>query len=68
MADSTSVLLSFPRNAAADASLPDAEYDRQIREFLAELSHVPGSALAKGSDTDIDLLTVRMSYEIPCQY
>lgn len=67
MADPTSVLLSFPRNAAADASLSDVEYDRQVREFLAELSHIPGSTLAKGSDTDTDLLKVRILYEVPCQ-
>jgi len=63
--DTASILLSFPRNANTDASLTDDQYDKQIRVFLTDLGRIPGSILAKGSDTDKDLLAVRISNNVP---
>lgn len=65
MADTASILLSFPRNVNADVSLTDDQYDKQVRVFLTDLGRIPGSTLAKGSDTDNDLLAVRIPNNVP---
>ena len=53
-------LLSFPPHPEPDKPLPDAEYDKHIKNYVNSINTVPASKLTSGVPGGGDLLDVRL--------